>query len=260
MSGGPEASGGGAGLRGGTGGGGVAGAGPSAAPAPAGARGTGSAAAIVAKDLRVELRGKEVVGAMVLLALFIVVAANLVFDVRGQEVRVAAAVLWITLLFALSLGVALTFTKEVDRGTLRTLLLAPVDVSSVYLAKAATNTVLGLLLVAFTVPLYALFFSYDLLPVLGGLLLVLGLGVVGLVAVGTLFAAVAARTKTREVLLPVLLFPLAVPLLLAALSATFPVLRGEGLLQAWNGVTFLVGYDVTMLALGWLLFEYVVET
>lgn len=219
-----------------------------------------SAAAIVAKDLRVELRGKEVVGAMLLLALFLVVAANLVFDVRGLETRVAAAVLWITLVFALSLGVALTFTKEVDRGTLRTLLLAPMDVSNVYLAKAATNTVLGLLLVAFLVPLYALFFSFDVTPFLGELLVVLGLGTVGLVAVGTLFAAVAARTRTREVLLPVLLFPLAVPLLLAALSATFPVLEGDGLGQALDSVTLLIGYDVIMLALGWLLFEYVVES
>lgn len=218
-----------------------------------------SVRAIVAKDLLVELRGKEVVGAMLLLALFLVVATNLVFDVRGLDDRVAAAVLWITLVFALSLGVALTFTKEADRGTLRTLLLAPHDVSRIYLAKTATNGLLGALLVAFLVPAYALFFSYDVLPVLVPLLVVLLLGAVGLVAVATLFAAVAARARTREVLLPVLLFPLAVPLLFAGLSATFTVLAGDGLGAAAPAVTLLGAYDVTMLALGWLLFEYVVE-
>lgn len=218
-----------------------------------------SVAAILAKDLRVELRSKEVLGSMLLLGLFLVVAANLAFDVSDAGPRLAAAVIWIVLIFALSLGVALTFTKEADRGTLRTLLLLPVDVADVYLAKAAANVLLGLALVAFVVPAYALFFSYDLLAVLGPLLVVLVLGVVGLAAVATLLAAVAARTSTREVLLPVLLFPVAVPLLMGALTGTLRVLDGASLLAVRSSVTLLAGYDGTMLALGWLLFEYVVE-
>lgn len=214
--------------------------------------------AIVGKDLRVELRGKEIVGAVLLLTLFLIVTANLAFGDQGGSATTASAVLWITLVFALSLGVALTFTKEVDRGTLRTLLSIPTDVSNVYLAKVTTNALLGLLLVAVLVPAYALFFSAGRV-VAPGLVVVLLLGAVGLAAVGTLLSAVAARTATREVLLPVLLFPLAVPLLMAGLAATERVLAGPGLAAATPSVTLLVAYDATMLALGWLLFEYVVE-
>lgn len=215
--------------------------------------------AIVAKDLRVELRGKEILGAVLLLALFLIVTSNLAFGDRGRQATTGAAVLWITLVFALSLGIALTFTKEVDRGTLRTLLSIPTDVSNLYLAKVATNVLLGAVLVAVVLPAYALFFSAGALPGAARLAVVLLLGVVGLAAVGTLLAAVAARTATREVLMPVLLFPLAVPLLMAGLGATERVLAGADLAAATPSVSLLVAYDATMLALGWLLFEYVVE-
>lgn len=215
--------------------------------------------AIVGKDLRVEIRGKEILGAVLLLTLFLIVTANLAFGDRGRSAATGGAVLWITLVFALSLGVALTFTKEVDRGTLRTLLSIPTDVSNVYLAKVTTNALLGVVLVSVLVPAYALFFSASRVVSAPGLVVVLLLGALGLAAVGTLLSAIAARTATREVLLPVLLFPLAVPLLMAGLAATERVLGGAGLAAATPSVTLLVAYDATMLALGWLLFEYVVE-
>jgi heme exporter protein B len=138
------------------------------------------------------------------------------------------------------------------------LLSAPVDPAAIYAGKLLANVVLLGVTQAVVVPLVGLFLHVDLWGVLPGLVAVLGLGNVGFASLATLFAAVASRTRAREVMLPLLLLPLLVPLLIGAVTATRAVLGG-GLAAAREGIAVLVAFDVVFVVAGWLLFAYVVR-
>lgn len=204
------------------------------------------------KDLVLELRTREVMTAMVLFALLVLVVFNFAFELRPvDEAVVAPGVLWLAFTFASMLGLNRSFVAEVDRGSVDGLRLAPIDPSLLYLAKMAGNASSIFLLQMLTVPLFALLFNRPV--VVAGLAPVLLLGAVGLASVGTLFAAMAVHTRAREVLLPLLMVPVIVPVLIAAVRASSLVLAGEPT-GSWLGL--LLAFDALYLALGSLLFEF----
>jgi heme exporter protein B len=215
---------------------------------------------LIWKDLLVEARGRETILAGAVFALLILVIFNFAFDLRVENVAaVAPGVLWVTITFAGVLSLGRAFARERDRRTLDGLLLAPVDRSALYLAKVFTS-VLSMLVVE-VVALLAFVGLFNLTVDLPLLVLALVLGTLGLAGVGTLFAAIAAHTRAREVLLPVLLFPVQVPVILATVKSTGAAIRVPGLdppdVGQWLGL--LVAYDALFLALSVVLFEYAIE-
>jgi heme exporter protein B len=215
---------------------------------------------LIWKDLLVEARGRETVMAGAVFALLILVIFNFAFDLRVDNVAaVAPGVLWVTVTFAGVLGLGRAFARERDRRTLDGLLLAPVDRSALYLAKVITS--IASMLVVEVVALPAFVGLFNLVVDLPLLVLALVLGTIGLAGVGTLFAAIAAHTRAREVLLPLLLFPVQVPVILATVKSTGAAIRMPGVdppeVGQWLGL--LVAYDALFVALSIVLFEYAID-
>lgn len=215
--------------------------------------------AILAKDLRIEWRTRESLASVLVLGVLLLLVFVFAHDPDPRAApALAPAVLWTAVVFVGLLGVQRTFLLEREQDCLAGLLAAPVDPGAIFAAKLGTNVVLLGATQAVVVPLTALFFHLDLLAILPGLALVLALGNLGFAALATLFAAMAVRTRAREVMLPLLVLPILVPLLIAAVVATRAVLAG-GLGDALDAVRVLVAFDVIFTVAGWLLFEYVVR-
>ena len=214
--------------------------------------------ALLWKDVLLEFRTKERVSSLFVFALLIVLI--FVFALSPEQIQrpeVGAALLWVTLLFAGMLGLQRAFLIEQERGCLSGLLLCPFEPGTLFLAKLLGNVLfLGLVEAAvtpLTLVLLRMPWSWSLLA----LPLVLLLGIVGFSALGTLFAAIAVRTRAREVLLPLMLLPLLVPVLIAAVKVTGALLAGEVWMGVW--VRVLLAFDVIFVVTGWLIFSQVVQ-
>jgi heme exporter protein B len=217
------------------------------------------ALAILRKDLRIEWRTRESLSSLVALGVLLLVVFTVAHDPTPEEQpRLAPTVLWATFVFTGLLGVQRGFLLEREQDCLAGLLLAPIDPAAIFVGKLVANLVLLAAMQALVVPLVALLLRVDFLPVLPGLVVVLTLGNLGFAAGATLFAAMAARTRAREVLLPLLLLPLVLPVLIAGVKATQAVLA-TGLGAAADAVGVLAAFDVIFTVAGWLLFTYVVR-
>lgn len=214
--------------------------------------------AVVWKDLAAELRSRELLSAMLVFSLLVVLIFNFALEL-DRDVRTAttAGVLWATFAFAGTLGLNRSMAMEKDRGCLDGLLLAPVDRGAIYFGKSIANLMFMLIVAAIVLPIYSLLYNVNLFR--PGLIAVIILGSIGYVAVGTLLSSMAVQTRTRDVLLPILLFPVIIPLLLAAVKASGGVLEGLPLadLRSWLGL--LVAYDAIFVAASFLLFDLVIE-
>lgn len=214
--------------------------------------------AIVQKDVAVELRTREMLSSMFVFALLVIVIFNFAFELRVENVReVAPGVLWVTFTFAGMLGLNRSFVLEKDKGCLEGLLLCPVDRSAIYFGKMLGNVIFMMIVEAIILPIFSVLFNISLFqPVL---LLIVVLGTVGFAGVGTLFSAMAVHTQAREVMLPVLLFPVVVPAMIAAVKASGGVLDGLLFSEIAHWVRLLVAFDVIFLAISFMTFDYVVE-
>jgi len=214
--------------------------------------------AIFAKDVAAELHTREIVSAMLVFSLLALFVFSFALDLRGAVARAAApGVLWATAAFAGTLGLSRSLAREQQTGCIDGLLLAPVDRSAIFFGKALGNLVFIALVEAVLLPLFSALFNVPLMR--PEVLVVTALGTVGYAAVGTLLAAIAVNTRAREVMLPVLLLPLAIPALIAAVQATGGLLEGGTLAEVGGWVRLLVVYDLVILAASMLTFGYVVE-
>lgn len=214
--------------------------------------------AIVRKDLAAELHTREIVSAMLVFAVLALLIFSFALDLQGRSaVAATPGVLWATIAFAGTLGLSRSMAREQSGGCLDGLLLAPVDRSAVFFGKALGNLIFIGIVELVLVPLSVILFDAPLLK--PGVLLVLALGTIGYAAAGTLLAAVAVNTRAREVLLPVLLLPLVVPALIAAVKATSWFMDGGALEEASGWVNLLVIYDLAMVAVSMLTFDYAVS-
>jgi heme exporter protein B len=214
-------------------------------------------AALYWKDCISELRAREVTNTSLLFALMVLVLFNFAFDLRGERAQVVApGVLWVTFAFAGVLALGRAFAREHDQGTLDGLLLAPIDRSAIYAAKLLASLTFMLLVELACLPLFVALFGLTLdWPLTLATIL---LGTLGLAAVGTLLAAMAANTRAREVMLPLLLFPLIVPVLIATVKATGQALGGPPEEYPWLGL--LAAFDAILLTVAFLVFEFVIES
>jgi heme exporter protein B len=213
--------------------------------------------ALVWKDLLVEFRGREFVGAMLVFALVTIVTLNFAFDLanEGREASGAGA-LWIAFLFAGMLGLGRSIAVERDRGTLEALLLCPVAGGTLFLGKFAANVIfIGLVEIISLPVFYAL---YDL-PALAPMVVLIALaGTVGFAGLGTLFSALASSSRAREILLPLLLLPLSIPVVIAVVRATTLVFQDDTA-DAWRWFNLLVAFDIVFVTLAYLVFDVALE-
>ena len=214
--------------------------------------------AIIWKDMAAELRSRELLSAMLVFALLVILVFNFALELDAQaRATVTAGVLWVTFAFAGTLGLNRSMAMEKDRGCLDGLLLAPVDRSAIYFGKAVGNLIFMLIVEAIVLPVYSILYAVNLFN--PGLLLVILLGSIGYVAVGTLLSSMAVQTRTRDVLLPVLLFPLVIPILIAAVKASTGFLQGVEITDIRPWINLLIVYDVVFIAVAFMVFDYVVE-
>ncbi len=214
--------------------------------------------AILWKDVRAELRTKDIFSSMFVFALLAVIIFDFAFELRVPNMAmVAPGIIWVAITFAGTLGLNRAFVIEMDKGSLAGLLLAPVDRSAIYFGKMLGNLVFMLVVEAILLPLVMVLFNLPLLT--WEQVIVLLLGSYGFAAVGTTFAAIAVNTRAREVMLPVLLFPVLVPVLVAGVKMTGALLDGESLASLGNWLRLTVIYDVGFTVVSYLTFGYVVE-
>lgn len=214
--------------------------------------------AVVWKDLAAELRSRELLSAMLVFALLVILVFNFALELEpGTRPAVTAGVLWVTFSFAGTLGLNRSMAIEKDRGCLDGLLLAPVDRSAIYFGKALGNLIFMFAVEIIVLPVYSLLYNVNLFN--PGLLLVTALASIGYVAVGTLLASMAVQARTRDILLPILLFPVVLPILLSAVKGSSGFLQGLEMAEIWPWLNLLIACDVIFLAVSFLVFEYVVE-
>ena len=212
---------------------------------------------IVRKDLALERRSREMLSSMLIFGLIVILLFSFSFDLRVERVsQVAPGVLWVAITFSGMLGLARSFVLERDQGCLDGLLLCPVDRSLLYVGKMLSNLLFISLAEGFILPLCFALFNLAFRPLL---LPVVLLGTIGFSAVGTLVSAMTVHARAREVMLPILLFPIVMPALIAAVKLTGGVLDGQAWSEMRNWLQLLVGFDVIFLVLSYLAFEYIVE-
>lgn len=217
-----------------------------------------AAFAIVRKDLQAEARSKETVSAMFVFALLAILIFSfaLELDRTGREAA-AAGVLWVTLVFAGTLGLGRSLGREKDQGCLDGLLLTPVDRSALYFGKLIGNFIFMAIIAVILLPLLTVLFNTSFfIPMI---LVVLFLGVLGYAGVGTLISSMSVYTRSREVLLPILLLPIALSILIPAVRVTRGLLEGipPGELLTWFNL--LIATNVIYITLAYMLFDYIVE-
>lgn len=214
--------------------------------------------AILWKDIQAEWRTREIFSSMFVFVVLVTLIFNFAFELRVENVvKVVPGALWVAFTFAGVLGLNRSFILEKDKGCLEGLMLAPVDRSAIYIGKMMGNIIFIAVVELITLPIFSALFNVNLLQ--PALLLVLFLGTVGFAGVGTLFAAISVNTRAREVMLPVLLFSVSVPIIISAVKATGVVLDGNPLSEAGGWLRLLVVFDVLFLTISILTFEYVLE-
>lgn len=212
---------------------------------------------VVRKDLALEKRSREMLSSMFIFALIVILIFSFSFDLRVEKAnQVAPGVLWVAITFAGMLGLARSFVLERDQGCLDGLLLCPVDRSVLYLGKMLGNlffiSVMEMVILPLCFAVFNLPFHLLLLPVVF-------LGTIGFSAVGTLVSAMTVHARSREVMLPILLFPVVMPVLIAAVRLTGGVLDGQHLSEMKNWLQLLVGFDIIFFVVSYLAFEFIVE-
>jgi heme exporter protein CcmB len=217
------------------------------------------------KDLQIEFRSREIAYTMVLFAALVVVLFSFAFlkqDAAGNMVSVADVApgfVWVPVLFAATLGLSRAFDRERESDTMRGLLLSPTPRSAIFLGKAAGIAILMAACEVVVVPLVAILFDAPLLERPGELALILLLATIGVAVIGSTFAAMLMRTRSRDVLLPIILYPILVPLLIGAIKGTAGCVAHD-LSQARFWIQFLFAYDILfVIAALWTFESLVIE-
>lgn len=214
--------------------------------------------AVVRKDITAELRSREVFSAMMIFALLVVLIFNFALELEaGTRASVTSGVLWVTFTFAGTIGLNRSMAQEKDRGCMDGLLMAPVDRSAIYIGKMAGNLIFMFAVEVVVIPLFSVLYNVNLIH--GGLFLVVLLGSLGYSAVGTLLASMSVQTRTRDMLLPILLFPVVIPVIVASVKASSGFIGNLPFNEIAPWLNLLVVYDVIFLAVAWMVFDFVVE-
>jgi heme exporter protein B len=218
-----------------------------------------AAAIVLGKEIRAEMRTRELLQTTIVFTVIVVTLFNFAFEPTVEEARrIGPGLIWITLLFAGSLMLNPTFVREQTNDTIYALRMSPAGPFAILLGKTLANLIFLGITEAVLLPVFAILYNVSLISVVGRLAFVLLLGTFGLVVVGTVFSAVAAQARMRELLLPVLLLPVLIPLLFAAVEATAGLLSDSPALdRTW--ISVLLAFDSVFFTASWLLCDYLLE-
>ena len=222
-------------------------------PAP-----SGITRATLRKDLRLEWRSKDAINSMLFFSLLVVVVFSFSFDPIAEESRrIAGGLIWVAFLFAAVVALNQTWAREIRNQVLDAYRVSPAPANSLFLAKAIGNFIFVSVLEALMTPLFIIFYQLRALGPAWQLLLVAALGTWALVVNGTFFAAMSLRTRSREIMLPLLLFPISIPALLAMVQATTNILTAENSARFW--IVLLVTYDLVFTTACLIFFETILN-
>ena len=214
--------------------------------------------ASLAKDIRLEWRSKDAINSMLFFSLLVVVVFSFSFDPTAQESRrIAGGLIWVAFLFAAVVALNQTWARELRNEVLDAYRVSPAPANSLFISKALGNFLFVTLLEALMTPLFIIFYQLRALGPAWQLIPIAVLGTWALVVNGTFFAAISLRTRSREIMLPLLLFPISIPALLAMVQGTTSVLSGELSARFW--IALLLAYDVVFTMASLLLFETVLH-
>jgi heme exporter protein CcmB len=218
------------------------------------------AARVAWKDLRIELRSREILYTMAFFGALLVVVFSFAFPQDARAVRGSVpGMLWVSIAFTGTIGLGRAFDRERENDTMRALLLAPVPRLAVFLGKAFATMLLILSVAAVCAPLLALFLNAPLFGFPVPIILIIVLGAIGIAVVGSVFAATLLKVRSRDVLLPVILYPLLIPLFVAGTKCTASLVAEiPNFDAAWYWIEFLGIYDATFLVLSIWIFESLV--
>ncbi len=215
---------------------------------------------IVWKDIISEIRTKEVLLSMCFFAFLVLIIFNFAFFTgSGKNHDVLSGMLWVAFLFSGLLGLNQTFGAEKDRGSLQGLLLCPVNRTVIYVGKVMSNFCFMTFMEVLMLILFAIFFRVNLWPFLPALSLIIFLGTSGFVFVGAMFSAMSVNAKAREMVLTVILFPIVVPLVIAAVKATAQVFDDKALADISGWLRILIAFDLIFFLLSYAMFGFIVE-
>jgi heme exporter protein B len=214
---------------------------------------------LLGKELRTEFRSRELLTTTVVFVLIVIVLFRVNLDATTEESRhFGPGLLWLAFLFTASLMLQPCFVREQNNDTLSSLRLSVSDPFAIFLSKLCANTLFLLLTELLLLPIFAVLYNIPLLGVFPQLMLVLSLGSLGLSVTGTAVSAISAQARMRELLLPLLLLPLWIPLLLPGTEATAALLSENPVLR-WDWVAILLVFDIIFLTAVWLFGEYLLE-
>ncbi|MBD3385868.1 ABC transporter permease subunit [candidate division KSB1 bacterium] len=215
---------------------------------------------LVSKDLLIELRSKEILLSMIIFSLTIILIFNFTYDIGIQAVqRHTPGLLWVAFIFAGTLGLNRSFMREYENGRMEGLLLCPVSRGSIYIAKLVGNVIFMMIIEMVSLPVMVVLLNLDIIKFIPMLFLLLVLGNIGFASVGTLFSAISLHTRSRELMLPIMLFPVTIPVILAAVKSTAFLLNAKPLAEIMPWVRILIGFDLIFTTLCSFLYKYVVE-
>ena len=217
-------------------------------------------AAIVWKDFVTELKTRELLSAMFIFALLVILI--FIFSINLSIVKaseVGPGILWVAFLFAGTIGLNRSFMLEKENGCLMGLMLVPADRTTIYFGKLISNLIFLLIMELFILPLFMIFFNIDLLSHLGPLLVVVFLGTLGFCALGTLLSSLSANLKTREIMLPILLYPLLIPIIIGAVRMTGQILDGTELADMMKWVGLTASFDIIYIGVSIMTIDHILE-
>lgn len=217
-------------------------------------------AAIVWKDFVTEFKTRELFSSMFIFALLVILIFIFSIDlsiVKAQ--KVGPGILWVAFIFAGTIGLNRSFMLEKENDCIQGLMLTPADRTTIYFGKLISNLIFLLIMEAFILPLFMLFFNVDLLPNLGPILLVIFLGTLGFCAIGTLLSSLSANLKTREIMLPILLYPLMVPVIIGSVRMTGQLLDGETLASMSKWIGLILCFDIIYIGVSIMTIDHILE-
>jgi heme exporter protein B len=216
---------------------------------------------LLCKDLLLELRRRDSLLTMFFFGTLLLFVFHFSFDLAPDKIaEMAPALLWLAFLFTGTLGLAQLFQAERENHCLDALLLSPLDRGALFLAKTSFNLILMLLVELVVMPLFWILFNLSAWNLLPQLFLVTLLGTIGFCVLGTIMSALTLRARARELLLPLVLFPLMIPVILATIRCMESVLRHGEFGEAVSWLKLLVGFDVIFITVGVLIFDWVLES
>ena len=217
-------------------------------------------AAIVWKDFVTELKTRELLSAMFIFALLVILI--FIFSINLSIVKaseVGPGILWVAFLFAGTIGLNRSFMLEKENGCLMGLMPVPADRTAIYFGKLISNLIFLSIMELFILPLFMIFFDIDLLSHLGPLLVVVFLGTLGFCALGTLLSSLSSNLKTREIMLPILLYPLLIPIVIGAVRMTGQILDGVELFDMMKWIGLTASFDIIYIGVSIMTIDHILE-